>query len=186
MRLMNRILLRSAPGHAEAAQPPEDRGAEGSGREHLLPRPARWLALRYFLTRRAMLLGVRGAAIDAEDRVLLVRHTYTAGWHLPGGGVEVGETLADALAKEMREETNLTITGPARLHGVFLNEQLGRRDHVAVFVLRDFEWSPPTGPNREIAACAFFPLAALPQGVSAGTRRRLAEIVDEAEPAARW
>lgn len=186
MRLMNKFLMRLGSGPADAAQPPEARSGDGRAREHLLPRPARWLALRYFLTRRAMLLGVRGAAIDAEDRVLLVRHTYTPGWHLPGGGVEVGETLADALAKEMREETNLAITGPARLHGVFLNEQLGRRDHVAVFVLRDFEWRPPAGTNREIAACGFFPLAALPQGVSEGTRRRLAEIVDEAEPAARW
>lgn len=183
MRLMNKLLTHLAARSAEAAQPP---GEAGSRREHLLPPPARWLALRYFLTRRAMLLGVRGAAIDAEDRVLLVRHTYTPGWHLPGGGVEIGETLAEALAKEMREETNLTITGPARLHGVFLNESLGRRDHVAVFVLRDFEWSPPAAASPEIADCAFFPLAALPAGVSEGTRRRLTEIMDEAEPSARW
>lgn len=154
--------------------------------EHAMPRPLRWLALRFFLMRRSMLLGVRGAVIDASERVLLVRHTYTPGWHMPGGGVEVGETLEAALAKELREEAGVTLNAPARLHGVFLNEQLGQRDHVAVFVARDFQWTAPKLPSREIAECGFFPLDRLPAGTSDGTRRRLAEIADEIAPSALW
>lgn len=139
---------------------------------------------RWFLLRRAMTLGVRGMVIENEARVLLVRHTYTDGWHFPGGGVEVGETLEDALHKELREEAGLTLAEPARLHGVFLNHRLGRRDHVAVFVARAFSWQGPPPPGREIAAADFFPLEALPDGTTAGTRARLAEVL-EGRPAAR-
>lgn len=158
----------------------------GMETEGQLPWPLRWLALRYFLLRRSMLLGVRGVVLDADDNVLLVRHTYTSGWHFPGGGVEVGETLSDALAKELDEEAGVNLTGPARLHGLFLNERLGRRDHVAVYVIRDFEWSKPQLPTREIAECGFFHVSALPPGTSRGTRARLAEILDEAPPMERW
>ena len=68
-----------------------------------------------------MTLGVRGVVLDGDKRVFLVKHSYVSGWHLPGGGVEVGETFGDALRRELMEEGRIELVGEARLHGVFFN-----------------------------------------------------------------
>lgn len=162
-------------------------GASGIER---LPRGLRRLAGKtlhlYFRLRRGMTLGVRAAVLNEAGEVLLVRHTYTPGWHLPGGGVEPDETLVDALAKELREEGNIALAGPATLHGVFLNRHVSDRDHVAVFIVRAFTQTAPKQPDREIAEARFFPLAALPEKITPGTRRRLTEIVEGTVPPDKW
>lgn len=155
-----------------------------------LPKPLWRLVGRalhlYFRMSRGLTLGVRGAVLNEAGEVLLVRHTYSPGWHLPGGGVEPGETLVEALAKELREEANVALTGPAVLHGLFLNCEGARRDHVAVFIIRDFTRTAPKRSDIEIAESGFFALSALPEATSAGTRRRLAEITDGAPVDSRW
>jgi 8-oxo-dGTP diphosphatase len=57
---------------------------------------------------------VHAAVIDAEERVLLLRQSYgDRRWGLPGGGVEPGETIVDALARECREELGVDVeVGP--------------------------------------------------------------------------
>ncbi len=131
---------------------------------------------RYWRITRGLTLGVRAAVIDAENRVLLVRHTYTRGWHMPGGGVEPRETALAALARELDEEACVALTGPPRLHGVFFNRKVGKRDHVLVYVIRDFAIIAEKRPDREIAETGFFALDALPEATTAPTRRRLQEI----------
>jgi len=133
-----------------------------------------------------MTLGVRGLVVDGPGRVFLVEHSYVAGWHLPGGGVEVGETLADAIERELAEEGNITLTAPPALHGMFYNEAISRRDHIAVFVVRGFRQDAPPKPDREIIAHGFFPLDGLPDATTRGTRRRIAEVFGGAAISARW
>ena len=68
----------------------------------------------FFLIRRPMTLGVRAVIHDrAASAVFLIRHTYVPGWQLPGGGVEIGETADAALGREVREECDVALTGPA-------------------------------------------------------------------------
>jgi ADP-ribose pyrophosphatase YjhB (NUDIX family) len=116
--------------------------------------------------------------LDGEGRIFLVRHSYVKGWHMPGGGVEPGETLEEALAKELREEGNIRMTGEVSLVGVYLNQKASRRDHVAVFVVRMFEQTGPRLADREIVETGFFPLTELPEGTTQATRRRISEALD--------
>ncbi len=138
------------------------------------------LAHLSFLIMRPMTLGVRAVVIDGDDSVLLVRHSYVSGWHFPGGGVEVGETCMEALARELEEEASVALEGSPLLHGVFLNAQLSRRDHVAVYLVRAFRVLGARTPDWEIKEARFFPRSALPEGTTAGARARLAEIFDSA------
>lgn len=139
-----------------------------------------------FRVTRGMTLGVRGIVLSESDEVFLVRHTYAPGWHLPGGGVEAGESLEQALAKELRQEANIRLTGAAALHGVFLNRSASKRDHVAVFVVRDYVQDGAKQADREIAEGRFFALDALPEGTTRGTRARLREVLEEEPLTAEW
>ncbi|MEA2897394.1 MAG: hypothetical protein QOJ84_3009 [Bradyrhizobium sp.] len=140
----------------------------------------------YWRFARGMTLGVRGVVLDGETRVFLVKHSYVSGWHLPGGGVEVGESFRDALARELMEEGRIELSGEPDLHGVFFNSYASRRDHVAVYVIRHFRQAGLPEPNREIVACGFFAAAALPPDTTEGTRLRIAEVLENREKTATW
>jgi len=140
----------------------------------------------YWRFARGMTLGVRAVVLDGEDRVFLVKHSYVSGWHLPGGGVEVGETFGDALRRELIEEGRIEMLGEPVLHGVFLNSHVSRRDHVAVYLVRDFSQDRPPKPNREIVACGFFEPGALPAETTKGTRLRISEVLENRRPISTW
>ncbi|HEY8566242.1 MAG TPA: NUDIX domain-containing protein [Beijerinckiaceae bacterium] len=140
----------------------------------------------YWRFARGLTMGVRAVVLDEASRVFLVRHTYVKGWHLPGGGVEIGETAGEALRRELREEAGLELSAEPMLHGLFFNPRLAGRDHVAVYIVRRFRVAEVKAPDREIAGAGFFPLDALPDGTTGATHRRLAEIASGSPPAAEW
>ena len=140
----------------------------------------------YWRIARGMTLGVRGVVLDGDNRVFLVRHSYVAGWHLPGGGVEVGETFLEALRRELVEEGRIELTEKPVLHGLFFNGHVSRRDHVAVYVIRQFRQDRLPAPNHEIVETGFYDAAALPAETTRGTRLRIAEVLDGAKPIATW
>lgn len=136
--------------------------------------------------RRGMTLGAQGVVIDAEGHVLLVRHGYRPGWWFPGGGVEWGETLVTALARELEEEVGVTLTGAPALHGMFSNFASFPGDHIAVFVVREWIRRADYRKRGEIAEARMFAAAELPERIDSGTRARLAEIFDGVERRDVW
>lgn len=140
----------------------------------------------YWRFARGMTLGVRAVVLDGENRVFLVKHSYVSGWHLPGGGVETGETLREALQRELTEEGRIELIGEPTLFGIYLNSHISRRDHVAVFVVRHFSQDRLPEPNREIVDTGFFETDALPPDTTMGTRLRISEAIENKPQIPTW
>lgn len=144
------------------------------------------LAHLWFRLTRAMTLGVRAIVLDDQDRVFLVRHSYVPGWHLPGGGVETGQSAEAALAMELREEANITLVDAPVLLGIYHNLTASKRDHVLVYIVRQFLQSGPRLPDHEIVEAGFFALSALPPGTTKATMRRIAEMKGKTPVSTHW
>jgi ADP-ribose pyrophosphatase YjhB (NUDIX family) len=163
------------------------RETEEEFRQHGWPGLRARLFHLYFLARRPMTLGVRGVVHDRTRKtVFLIEHTYVPGWQLPGGGVELDETMAEALARELIEEGNIELRAPPILMSVHHNRHASRRDHVGVFLVEDFVQTAPRLPDREIARAGFFPIDDLPKRTTPGTRRRIEEVLQGAAVSPWW
>lgn len=158
----------------------------GDGLKRVFYRAAKPLLQPLHRHLRGLTLGTRTVVLrDGDREVLLIRHTYAPGWMLPGGGVDRGETVAEAAVREVREEAGIEALETPQLHGLFLNDRDFRGDHVACFVLRRFR-AGRFRPGLEIAEARFFPVGGLPDGTSQATRQRLAEVLEGVPPPGRW
>lgn len=120
--------------------------------------------------------GVRVLLRDPAGRVALVRHHYVAGWYLPGGGVDKGESAEAAVRRELREEVGITDVALAGVLGVYHNRKEGKDDHVIVFLGNVTEPASLVASDpREIAEVGWFAPDSLPPGTTPATRRRIGE-----------
>lgn len=117
-------------------------------------------------------MGVKVVLERPDGRVLLERLSYTPGWHLPGGGVEAGETVYDAARREVREECGLVVPD-LKLIGVLYHPQEGDDDHVVVLRGPVGEDEPAQADGVEALEVCWTGPNLLPQGTTPGTRRVL-------------
>ena len=147
----------------------------------------RHAAFRLFMTVRAIwaptVMGVAALVLDAQGRVLLVRHGYNPGWRLPGGGVGRGEPPVEAVLRELREEVGLT-GGSASF--VSLHSRKAGWATMVVALYRIAGGSVNFSPNLEIREICFADPCHPPQGSTPATLRRLSEFVGRTPPSPFW
>ena len=134
---------------------------------------------------RGSTLGVRGVVTDGDGRVLLLEHSYIPGWHLPGGGVDRGETPEAAAVRELVEEAGVQAQDRPRLLSAHDNKANFPGDYVLLY--RVERWTPvPAAAKGEIIRTGFFDPRDPPAGTTRGTLKRLAEVFAGAEPDPFW
>ncbi len=69
---------------------------------------------------------VKAVLISKDNKVLLMRRPGERGWDLPGGGVDKGESLADAYLRELDEEAGISTDNAMPLYG-FLRDTPGKK-----------------------------------------------------------
>lgn len=147
------------------------------------------LLRRVWRITRPRTLGVRAILLDPDDRIALVRHTYTDHWYLPGGGVKKGESTLAAIRRELREEVAIDDARFAALLGVYHATGEGKDDHVVIYVARTVTRrgdALEAADTIEIAQARWFALDALPDDLSPATKRRIAEYRGGGMTAERW
>jgi len=108
---------------------------------------------------------VRGAVFDAGGRVLLVQERSDGRWTLPGGWCDVGESPREAVAREVREESGVTVD-VVELAAVLDRERQGHRPPLPFHVYKLFFLCQPvqvgTPQDVETLQVGWFALEALP------------------------
>ena len=144
--------------------------------------------LAFYLSAKAAItpvaFGVNAIVLDKNGRVVMVRHSYMPGLHLPGGGVDRGEPPEDAVLRELREEIGLSGAPVAEFVGLFTRRFGWITNLIALYRVRDAEYV--FKPNAEIREVVLVDPANLPDGIAPGARRRLVELATNAPLSPYW
>ena len=103
------------------------------------------------------------ALMQRGDEILLVRQQGedddAPSWSVPGGVVEDGELLTDALKREVREETGIVVTAVGSLQYVVNFEHEGGCSIAIAFNVQRWRGDPkPNDPDGLVMECRFVPL----------------------------
>jgi 8-oxo-dGTP pyrophosphatase MutT (NUDIX family) len=118
-------------------------------------------------------LGANAMVFDREGRVLLARHSYMTGLSFPGGGIRRGEPAVEGLLRELKEEVGLVRSDPPELFGIYTRRTGWATNAIVIYRVANAEVE--FKPNLEVREIVLADPADLPDGTSAGTRRRIAE-----------
>lgn len=119
-------------------------------------------------------LGVTVAIIEGDTILLTLREDFEV-WCLPGGGVDEGESLADAARREVREETGLEVE-LTRLVGTY--SRVGWRNHHGIFFAGWAIGGTLTPDPHEVLEARFFPFDALPEHLLIGQIHRIQDAIN--------
>jgi 8-oxo-dGTP diphosphatase len=132
-----------------------------------------------------LLPGVSALIFNPAGEILLQRRSDNGRWALIGGMMEPGEQPADALVREVHEETGLTIS-PERITGIYLTRIITYPDgNTAQYVITAFRCRPISGTphvaDDESLEVRYFPINALPE-LSPDHRQRIEHALANREP----
>ncbi|HZR44367.1 MAG TPA: NUDIX hydrolase N-terminal domain-containing protein [Ktedonobacteraceae bacterium] len=151
--------------------------AEASGRELEEIRP---LLVKVFSC-PAPFPAADGAVIDEQGRMLLIRRADNGLWAMPGGGLEVGETPAQGVVREILEETGVTCE-PVAFVGIYDSRLCGTSSlhqlYQFSFLCRprlDVAVIDPPPHAHEIREMGWFAEKDLPDDIDPGHARRIPE-----------
>lgn len=129
-----------------------------------------------------LFVGGRGVLRDPAGRVLLMRRSDNGLWALPGGAMELGESIADCAIREVWEETGVRAT-TATPFAIYSGSRYTYTNtfgdtyqlFVTAFALSD--WSGELAPDPEEATeAAFFAPDALPEPLARSVLESLADL----------
>ncbi|MGC9954043.1 MAG: NUDIX domain-containing protein [Rhizomicrobium sp.] len=124
------------------------------------------------------------ALVEQGGKVVLIRHSYTAGWHLPGGGVQNGEPPEKAVMRELKEELGLTGASEPEFVGIFTRKIWPVTNVIALYRVREARFD--FKPSLEVREIVLADPASPPLGTLSGVRRRLAELAGLAPQSPYW
>ena len=130
-------------------------------------------------------LGVRAICINEHNQIYLVRHRYTNGWHLPGGGVNNGMSPEEAIRKEAWEEAKLVPETDPELIQIYLNERASKPEYIILYQFQVGSNDNKTD-SYEIAEGKFFSFGNLPSEIDRPTFQRISEFIGKTPPGSTW
>jgi 8-oxo-dGTP diphosphatase len=124
--------------------------------------------LRHLL--RRPVVGIAAVARTAEGHVVLIRRADTGTWALPGGTLEWGETLRNAITRELAEEAGVQVASLGELLGAYSAPERDARFHAVTLVVEALVSAPTEPPLNplEVLEVRAFPVAELPTELAHG------------------